>query len=103
MRHLFRSCDEIPFDFGEADRCFDVLRALGFVERYKSQYENDKTKLGPNIRSNYELAAKMTLVDAAWAETEQTRIYRRFQRTFEEHDLVLAPTVPVGRTAETPG
>ena len=28
MRHLFRSCDEVAFDFGEADRCFDVIRAL---------------------------------------------------------------------------
>ncbi|HVL72584.1 MAG TPA: amidase family protein, partial [Beijerinckiaceae bacterium] len=23
MRHLFRACDEVAFDFGEADRCFD--------------------------------------------------------------------------------
>ena len=31
MRHLFRSCDEVRFDFGEADRCFDVVRAQNFV------------------------------------------------------------------------
>ncbi len=95
MRHLFKSCDEVKFDFGEADRCFDVLRAIAFVQRYQGQYEKDKSLLGPNIRANYEIGAKMTIVDVAWAEAEQTRIYRRFQQTFRDYDLVLAPTVPV--------
>ncbi len=95
MKHLFKSCDEVGFDFGEADRCFDVLRALAFVQRYQEQYEKDRSILGPNIRANYELGAKMTLADVAWAEAEQTRIYRRFQATFRDYDLVLAPTVPV--------
>jgi len=95
MRHLFKSCDEVKLDFGEADRCFDVLRAIAFVQRYQEQYEKDKSLLGPNIRANYEIGAKMTIVDVAWAEAEQTRIYRRFQQTFRDYDLVLAPTVPV--------
>jgi len=95
MRHLFKSCDEIKPDFGEADRCFDILRALAFVQRYQEQYDKDKSILGPNIRANYEMGAKMTLADVAWAEAEQTRIYRRFQATFQEYDLVLSPTVPV--------
>lgn len=95
MRHLFRSCDEIKPDFGEADRCFDVLRGLAFVQRYQQQYQKDKSLLGPNIRANYELAANMSLADVAWAEAEQTSIYRRFQAQFKHYDLVLAPTVPV--------
>ncbi len=95
MQHLFKRCDEVKFDFGEADRCFDVLRAINFVESYQAAYEKDKTQLGPNIRANYEMGAKMTLADVAWAQTEQTRIYRRFQETFRDYDLVLAPTVPV--------
>ncbi len=95
MRSLFKSCDEIKLDFGEADRCFDVLRAISFIQRYQADYEKDKALLGPNIRANYEMGAKMTLADVAWAEAEQTRIYRRFQQTFRDYDLVLAPTVPV--------
>jgi Asp-tRNA(Asn)/Glu-tRNA(Gln) amidotransferase A subunit family amidase len=95
MRHLFKTCDRIEPDLGEADRCFDVLRALSFVQRYQGQYEKDKSALGPNIRANYELASGMTLADVAWAEAEQTRIYRRFQALFRDYDLVLAPTVPV--------
>lgn len=95
MRHLFRSCDEVKLDFGEADRCFDVIRAANYVAKYRDAYDKDPASLGPNVRANYEIGAKMTLADMAWAHVEQTRIFRRFQQTFRDYDLVLAPTTPV--------
>jgi amidase len=95
MRHLFRACDEVAFDFGEADRCFDVIRAQNFVIRHKQAYDENPDWLGPNVRANYEMGAAMSLADAAWAHAEQTRIFRRFQATFRDYDLVLSPTVPV--------
>ncbi|MCC7485933.1 MAG: amidase [Burkholderiales bacterium] len=95
MRHLFRSCEPADFDFGGADRCFDVIRALNYAARYRDAYEKDRDSLGPNVRANYELAAGMSLADVAWAHTEQTRIFRRFQESFRDCDLVLAPTTPV--------
>src|SRR5213592_1020491 len=95
MRQLFRSCDEVEFDFAEADRCFDVVRAQSYVDRYRDAYAKDPNSLGPNVRVNYEMAARMTLADMAWAHAEQTRIFRRFQTTFQDYDLVLSPTVGV--------
>jgi Asp-tRNA(Asn)/Glu-tRNA(Gln) amidotransferase A subunit family amidase len=95
MRHLFRSCDEVAFDFGEADACFDVVRAQSYVDRYRDDYAKDPSSLGPNVRVNYEMAAKMTLAEMAWAHAEQTRIFRRFQAQLRDYDLVLSPTVPV--------
>jgi amidase len=95
MRHLFRSCDEVAFDFGEADRCFDVVRALNFAARYKQAYDKDPGSLGPNVRANYEMSTQMALADVAWAHAEQTRLFRRFQATFRDYDLVLSPTTPV--------
>ncbi len=95
MRHLFCAADEIAFDFGAADRCFDIVRAQGFLARYKESYDRDPSELGPNIRANYEIGSALSLSDAAWAHAEQTRIFRRFQETFREYDLVLAPTTPV--------
>jgi amidase len=95
MRHVFRACDEVKFDLGEADRCFDVVRALSFVTRYHAAYTKDPKSLGPNVRANYEMGAAMSLADAAWGHAEQTRIFRRFQETFRDYDLVLSPTTPV--------
>lgn len=95
MKHLFRSLHEIEFDMGEADRCFDVMRAQNFLAKHKQAYDNDRASLGPNIIANYEIGAAMSLTDAAWAHAEQTRIFRRFQRHFDDVDLILSPTVPV--------
>jgi amidase len=95
VRHLFRSCEEVTVDFGEADRCFDAIRALSFVVRYKEAYDRDPASLGANVRANYEIGAKMSLADLAWAHAEQTRIFRRFQEHFRAFDLVLAPTSPI--------
>jgi Asp-tRNA(Asn)/Glu-tRNA(Gln) amidotransferase A subunit family amidase len=95
MRHLFARCEAVDFDFGEADRCFDVIRAVNFIARYREAYDKDPDSLGPNVRANYEMGAKMTLADFAWAHAEQTRIFRKFQETFRDYDLVLAPTTPV--------
>jgi len=95
MKHLFRACDEVTFDFGDAHRCFDVIRAVSYVGRYQDAYQNNRDALGPNVRANYELGAAMSLADFAWAHQEQTRIYRRFQQTFRDYDLVMAPTTPV--------
>jgi amidase len=95
MRHLFRAADEVSFDLGEADRCFDIVRAQNFLASHKARYDADRNQLGPNIRANVELASAMTLADAAWAHAEQTRIFRRFQQTFRDYDLVMAPTIPV--------
>lgn len=95
MKHLFARCDEVSFDLGEAHRCFDVLRAEAFVAGMHAAYQKDPASLGPNSRANYEMGARMSLPDSAWAQAEQTRLIARFQRTFAEYDLVLSPTTPV--------
>lgn len=95
MHHLFAACDELDFDFGRADEIFDVIRALNFVAKHRASYEKDPSSLGPNVRANYEMGARMSLADAAWAHAEQTALFRRFQRVFDDYDIVIAPTTPV--------
>jgi len=38
MKHLFRSLDKVEVDYGGADRCFDVIRAVSFLSRYHDAY-----------------------------------------------------------------
>lgn len=98
MRGLFATCDEVRIDLGppaDVHRCFDVLRAEAFVAGMREAYEKDPAALGPNPRANYEMGLRMSLLDSAWAQTEQTRVIARFQKTFADYDLVLSPTTPV--------
>ncbi|WPH21203.1 amidase [Variovorax paradoxus] len=95
MRHLFKRCDKIELDLGEAHRCFDVLRAEAFVAGMHAAYQRDPASLGPNSRANYEMGAQMSLLDSAWAQAEQTRLIKRFQAAFADYDLILSPTTPV--------
>ncbi|MDB5895621.1 MAG: amidase [Rhodoferax sp.] len=103
MRHLFAACDEVRLDLGEVHRCFDVLRAEAFVAGMRATYERDPASLGVNPRANYELGTRMSLLDSAWAQTEQTRIVGRFQKTFDDYDLLLSPTTPVSAFPWTQG
>jgi Asp-tRNA(Asn)/Glu-tRNA(Gln) amidotransferase A subunit family amidase len=41
------------------------------------------------------MGAQMSLLETAWAQAEQTRLTARFQRVFDDYDLVLSPTTPV--------
>ena len=95
IRGFFRSCDEATPEPGGLDRAFDVIRGLGYAQRYKAQYEADKMKLGPNVRANYELAASMSLADVAWAHGEHTAHYRRYAKFLEEFDLFITLITPM--------
>lgn len=92
---MVRTCEEAAFDLGDVHRCFDVVRAESFVAGLSDAYARDPDALGPNTRANYEMGAKMSLADSAWAQAEQTRIFRRFQGAFERYDVILSPTTPV--------
>ena len=85
---FYRSLDKV-----DGDRCFDVIRAVSFLSRYHDVYNNNRSMLGPNIIANYELGAKLSLADFAWAHGEQTRIFRAFQEIYKDYDLVIGPTV----------
>lgn len=95
LRPYVKSCEPVKLDMGEAHRCFDVIRAESFVAGFEAAYRRDPSSLGPNTRANYELGAAMTLADTAWAQGEQTRLFRRFQAQFAQFDLILSPTTPV--------
>ena len=95
LKPMVHTCEPLSFDLGDVHRCFDVIRAESFVAGLRDAYARDPNSLGPNTRANYELGASMTLADSAWAQAEQTRIFKRFQSAFAEYDVILSPTTPV--------
>lgn len=93
-RHV-KVCEPVAFELGEADRCFDVIRAQNFIASFQDIYERDPALLGPHTRANYEMGRAMSLADAVWAHAEQTRLFRRFQRAFAHYDLIVSPTCSI--------
>lgn len=95
IKGYFRSCHEATPEPGGLDAAFDVIRGLSYAQRYKTQYDADKMKLGPNVRANYELAAGMSLADVAWAHGEHTAHYRRYAKFFKDFDLFITLITPM--------
>jgi len=95
MRHLFKSCEPVDVELGDVHRCFDILRAEVFAASLQETYQKNPSSLGPLSRANYEMAASMSLAEAAWAQAEQTRILSRTQGIFMDIDLLLTPTTPI--------
>lgn len=95
LSRVAHTCEPVTFDLGDVHRCFDVIRAESFVAGLHAAYTRDPSGLGPNTRANYEMGAKMSLADSAWAQAEQTRIFQRFQDAFSKYDVIISPTTPV--------
>jgi Asp-tRNA(Asn)/Glu-tRNA(Gln) amidotransferase A subunit family amidase len=93
-RHV-RVCEPWQPVLGDADRAFDVLRAESFLAAFADTYRNAPDTLGPNVRSNVEMADRITLSDRAWAHLEQTRISRQFTQALGGYDLLIAPVTPL--------
>ncbi len=50
MKPFFRSLDKVDVDYGGADRCFDVIRAVSFLSRYHDAYANNREMLAEHHR-----------------------------------------------------
>jgi len=88
-------CDAVTPEMGRAHAAFGVLRAVGMLQSQRDNYARHRALLGPNIVANYEEGLRYSAADVAWAQAEQTRIYRAVQAVFRDYDLILSPTVAV--------
>jgi Asp-tRNA(Asn)/Glu-tRNA(Gln) amidotransferase A subunit family amidase len=95
LRPWVACCEPLDLRLDGADQAFDVLRAEGFVATFSETYRRAPETLGPNVRANVEMAARITLADRAEAHLSQTRIARTMAALFERYDLVLSPVTPV--------
>ncbi len=97
LRPLFKVCEAVAPDMGRAHEAFGVLRAAGMLHGQRANYTDPAKRalLGPNMIANYEEGLQYSAADVAWAQGEQTRIYRAVQHVFESYDLILSPTLAV--------
>ena len=87
----FASCEQRAPAMTHALDAFWYIRGVHFLAAHADRYANQRDRLGPNVLSNYEAALEMTAEQIAWANAEQTRIFRDLQRFFADADILLCP------------
>jgi len=95
LHALFRTCTQASPDFTDADRVYEVLRAVAYVGTWGPRHREAPAKWGRLVRENLEQAARFTIEDIGAANADYTRIYQDAQSFFLRHDLLVLPTVAV--------
>ena len=90
-----KSCQWLDWDLTEGHHCFDVIRAESFLAGFAEVNRTHPETLGANVRANLAIAEKFGLADRAQAHLAQTQIFRQFQTSFEDFDLIVAPVTPL--------
>lgn len=91
----FASCDDHDPPMENAADIFWILRGLQFVATQKHHYDTERDRLGANVLFNTEAGLAMSMEQAGWAHKEHGELYRRFQRYFDQYDVLICPGVPV--------
>src|SRR5512138_1985069 len=91
------ACEDAAPRFGgvDIDRCFEVLRAVGFLGRSLELVEKHPDKVGPNVTANVKLGLTFSATDVARAEAAQTRLYHAFLAFMEGFDALVCPVASV--------
>ncbi|MSO85590.1 MAG: hypothetical protein EXR04_06535 [Rhodospirillales bacterium] len=95
FRHVFREAHDHDPDLGKVVDAFAVLRGVDFVAEHKERVAKHRELLGRNVIDNTERGLKYTLADVAWAQTEQSKVYRRFNALFDDADVLICPIAAV--------
>ena len=93
--HVFGQLEQVHPDCADADDTFAVIRALGFSGHHRDLLQRYPDKMGPNIIDNIREGERYSALDVVRAFTNQTRLYRTWQRFFEDHDFILSPTTTI--------
>lgn len=91
FRHLFREAQDRDPEMAEANRTFEVLRAVGFLAAHLEKVEKTPDMVGPNVTANVELGLTFDARDVAWASRRHGGIYRDFCALMREVDILIAP------------
>ena len=97
--------EETCFDLTEAQRCFHVLRALGFAASRGDLLAERRRDLKWEVAWNIEAGQALQLEEIVAAQRARSAIFRRAVAFFEKRDLLLCPAAavpPFPRTVRWP-
>jgi amidase len=86
--------EEAP-DFSGAIESFQVLRALLFADVRGDLLPRERARINPDIVWNIEKGQQLTAAEIIRAQRERHVLFHRVARFFDDHDLLVCPTVAV--------
>lgn len=98
FQSVFGKCERHDPGLETALDVFWILRGVQFMASHYERYKNHRDQLGQNIVANVEAGMKMTAEEIGWAHAEHTRLYRQFQRLFDDYDVLITPGQPITPT-----
>jgi Asp-tRNA(Asn)/Glu-tRNA(Gln) amidotransferase A subunit family amidase len=97
---LFVAAERSDPPLDGATRAFEVLRSIGFLAGYRTYYEEQGDKLGPNVTANVELGLGFSPIDVAEAMKAQSELFRHFAAFMESRDVLICPAASVSPIAK---
>jgi amidase len=86
--------DDVP-DFAGAIDSFQTLRALLFADVRGDLLPNERSRINPDIVWNIEKGQALTATEIIRANRDRNSLFHRVARFFDDHDLLVCPTVAV--------
>ncbi len=93
--HVFGAVETAAPDFGAIHEVFEIMRGVAFVAAHRERVEKHRDLLDRNVVDNVERGLEYSLADVAWAQCEQTRIYRNYLSFFDHYDVLICPGAAV--------
>ncbi|HUA52594.1 MAG TPA: amidase family protein [Candidatus Sulfotelmatobacter sp.] len=87
--------EEATPDFSGAIDCFQVLRALLFADVRGDLLPGERHRLNPDIAWNIEKGQALGAAEIIAAMQARHALFHRVARFFDDHDLLVCPTVAV--------
>ncbi|MSP04115.1 MAG: amidase [Acetobacteraceae bacterium] len=95
FRHVFARAEDASPDCAGTDESFEILRAVGFLASHLEKVKTRPQDVGPNVRANVAEGLQYSAQDVARALTLQTQIYQRWQEFFQNHDVIITPSITI--------
>jgi len=95
FRDVFARAEDTAPDCTGTNEVFEVLRAAASLASHHDRVRDTPDEVGPNVHADVAAGLKLTALDVARALQQQTVLYRRWLRFFDDFDVILSPSVTI--------
>ncbi len=95
FRDVFAASEDASPDCTGTDEVFEVLRAAGALASHRDRVRDTPDAIGPNVHADVAAGLRLSALDVAKAQQQQTVLYRRWLRFFDRFDVILSPAVTI--------